>query len=44
MVAQMGRKACGPRLVFKMGEVRGKARAEDVQALLREALQAKLKR
>lgn len=44
MVEQMGMKAFGPLMGMMMGEVRGKARAEDVQALLREALQAKLKR
>jgi glutamyl-tRNA(Gln) amidotransferase subunit E len=44
MVEQMGMKAFGPLMGMMMGEVRGKARAEDVQNLLREALQSKLKR
>ncbi|MBC8223403.1 Glu-tRNA(Gln) amidotransferase subunit GatE [Candidatus Bathyarchaeota archaeon] len=44
MVEQMGMKAFGPLMGLVMGEVRGRARAEDVQALLREALQARLKR
>jgi len=44
MVEQMGMKAFGPLMGIMMGEVRGKAQAEDVQTLLREALQTKLKR
>jgi glutamyl-tRNA(Gln) amidotransferase subunit E len=43
MVEQMGMKAFGPLMGLMMGEVRGKAQAEDVQSLLREALQARLK-
>ncbi|MEE8354242.1 MAG: Glu-tRNA(Gln) amidotransferase subunit GatE, partial [Candidatus Bathyarchaeia archaeon] len=39
MVEQMGMKAFGPLMGLIMGEVRGKAQAEDVQNLLREALQ-----
>ncbi len=38
MVERMGEKALGPLMGMVMGEVRGRARAEDVQALLREAL------
>jgi glutamyl-tRNA(Gln) amidotransferase subunit E len=44
MVEQMGMKALGPLMGMMMKEVRGKARAEDVQILLRETLQEKLKR
>ena len=44
MVEQMGMKAFGPLMVMVMVEVRGKAQAEDVQTLLRETLQKKLKR
>ena len=43
MVEQMGMKAFGPLMGMVMAEVRGKARAEDVQNLLREALQVRLK-
>jgi glutamyl-tRNA(Gln) amidotransferase subunit E len=43
MVEQMGMKAFGPLMGMVMGAVRGKARAEDVQNLLREALQVRLK-
>jgi glutamyl-tRNA(Gln) amidotransferase subunit E len=39
MVEQMGMKAFGPLMGLIMGEVRGKAQAEDVQNLLRAALQ-----
>ncbi len=44
MVDQMGMKAFGPLMGMMMVEVRGKARAEDVQTILREAIQARLKR
>jgi Asp-tRNA(Asn)/Glu-tRNA(Gln) amidotransferase B subunit len=40
----MGMKALGPLMGMMMGEVRGKARAEDVQTLLRKALQERMKR
>jgi glutamyl-tRNA(Gln) amidotransferase subunit E len=42
MVEQMGMKAFGPLMGLVMGEVRGRAQAEDVQTLLREALQERL--
>ena len=42
MVEQMGMKAFGPLMGLIMGEVRGKAQAEDVQTLLRETLQKRL--
>ncbi|UCH58057.1 MAG: Glu-tRNA(Gln) amidotransferase subunit GatE [Candidatus Bathyarchaeota archaeon] len=38
MVERMGVKALGPLMGMIMAEVRGRVRAEDVQALLREAL------
>jgi glutamyl-tRNA(Gln) amidotransferase subunit E len=38
MVERMGERAFGPLMGMVMGEVRGRARAEDVQSLLREAL------
>ena len=38
MVERMGDRALGPLMGMVMGEVRGRARAEDVQSLLREAL------
>ncbi len=38
MVERMGGRALGPLMGMVMGEVRGRALAEDVQALLREAL------
>jgi len=44
MVEKMGMKAFGPLMGLVMGEVRGRAQAEDVQTLLREALQERLKR
>jgi len=43
MVEGMGMKAFGSLMGMLMGEVRGRARAEDVQALLREALGAIVK-
>jgi len=43
MVEGMGMKAFGPLMGMLMGEVRGRARAEDVQSLLREALAALVK-
>ena len=42
MVEKMGMKAFGPLMGLIMGEVRGRAQAEDVQTLLREALQQRL--
>jgi glutamyl-tRNA(Gln) amidotransferase subunit E len=44
LVEQMGMKAFGPLMGMMMGDVRGKARAEDVQTLLRESLQKRIKR
>jgi glutamyl-tRNA(Gln) amidotransferase subunit E len=38
VVGRMGMKSVGPLMGMIMGEVRGRARAEDVQSLLREAL------
>jgi glutamyl-tRNA(Gln) amidotransferase subunit E len=38
MVERMGEKAMGPLMGIVMGSVRGRARPEDVQALLKEAL------
>ncbi len=38
MVERMGMRAFGPLMGMLMGEVRGRARAKDVQSLLREAL------
>jgi len=38
MVERMGGRAFGPLMGMVMSEVRGRARAEDVQSLLREAL------
>ncbi|MCW4035846.1 MAG: Glu-tRNA(Gln) amidotransferase subunit GatE [Candidatus Bathyarchaeota archaeon] len=38
LVERMGMRAFGPLMGMLMGEVRGRARAEDVQSLLREAL------
>ena len=38
MVERMGERALGPLMGMVMGEVRGRAQAEDVQSLLREAL------
>ena len=40
MVEQMGSRAVGPLMGMMMGDVRGRARAEDVQALLRQAIAA----
>ena len=38
LVERMGDRALGPLMGMVMGEVRGRAKAEDVQTLLREAL------
>lgn len=38
LVERMSRRAFGPLMGMLMGEVRGRARAEDVQSLLREVL------
>jgi len=40
MVERMGERALGPLMGMMMGEVRGRAEAREVQALLREALGA----
>jgi len=40
MVERMGDRAIGPLMGMMMGEVRGRAEARDVQALLREAIGA----
>ena len=40
MVERMGDRAIGPLMGMMMGEVRGRAEAGDVQALLREAIGA----
>ncbi len=40
MVERMGDRAIGPLMGMMMGEVRGRAEASDVQALLREAIGA----
>ena len=40
MVERMGDRAMGPLMGMMMGEVRGRAEAKDVQALLREAIGA----
>ena len=42
MVEQMGMKAFGPLMGLIMGEIRGKARAEDVKTLLGVALRERL--
>ena len=38
MVERMGDRAMGPLMGMMMGDVRGRAEARDVQALLREAI------
>ncbi|TRO48892.1 hypothetical protein E2P65_02045, partial [Candidatus Bathyarchaeota archaeon] len=40
MVERMGERAMGPLMGMMMGDVRGRAEARDVQALLREAIDA----
>jgi len=42
LVKRMGERAIGPLMGMVMGEVRGRARVEDVQALLREAIKMRL--
>jgi len=42
LVERMGERALGPLMGMVMGEVRGRARAGDVQALLREAIKTAL--
>jgi glutamyl-tRNA(Gln) amidotransferase subunit E len=37
-VEQMGKRAFGPLMGVLMGEVRGKAQVQDVQALLKKAI------
>ncbi|MBQ04576.1 Glu-tRNA(Gln) amidotransferase GatDE subunit E [Candidatus Bathyarchaeota archaeon] len=43
LVEQRGMKAIGPLMGMMMVEIRGRARAEDVQTILREAIQARIK-
>jgi Glu-tRNA(Gln) amidotransferase subunit E-like FAD-binding protein len=40
MVERMGGRAFGPLMGMVMSEVRGRAKAEDVQSILRDALES----